>query len=127
MTNTTTRTVSTIAALALAVGLAACSDDGGTAELFADEADASEADTLGACTRLLGQATDDILDGSCTDEAGGTVILVSIHFGCPDGRRLVWNDYGWGYTGGTWQSHTRPDKQLLPPDPDMAACNDPWL
>jgi hypothetical protein len=77
----------------------------------ANDLDASDIDVndLGACDDLEGQPTD-------------TNLLVSMTYDCPDGRKLSWNDWGWGYSGDEWKAHSRTDGQLVPPQADLDAC-----
>ncbi len=114
------RTINTtILAGAAAVLLAACGDDGGT-----DTPAGASGDGTPACSALVGTPTADVIAAAqCTDENGQLVLLGFASYDCPDGRRLSWNDEGWGYSDGTWQAHARPDGQLIPPDPDLAACS----
>lgn len=114
-----------VAVLAL---LGACGDDDGGGLAAAVTTTPSTEAPLPACTDLAGtpvdelQADSDALVASCTGTSGPEALGFAF-YDCPDGRRLVWNDYGWGYSGGTWQAHARADGQLVPPDEDMAACS----
>lgn len=122
-------------AAALLMALAACSsggDDGGLVPAAAapttpTTTEASEA-VLPACTDLAGtpvdqlQAEADAFAASCTGPTGQAEALAFAFYDCPDGRRLQWNDYGWGYSGDVWQTHARADGQLIPPDADTDAC-----
>lgn len=127
------RTLLVLLAAATVAALPACSGGGGR-DLVASptSAPATEATTeapLPACTDLAGTPVDDLqaeadqFVASCTGPTGQAEALAFMFYDCPDGRRLQWNDYGWGYTGGVWQAHARPDGQLVPPDADMAACS----
>jgi hypothetical protein len=73
------------------------------------------------CADLAGTPTAEVLAfGMCLD---GTVqIYATMSYDCPDGRKIYWNDYGWGYDDGEWSAHERADGQLVPPDPDLEAC-----
>lgn len=116
------RRICTVAVVAVLVVLGACGgdDDGG---LVGANTTASTEAPLPTCASLIGTPTDDLVANAlCTDEAGGQQLLTFASYDCPDGRKLMWNDYGWGYSGGVWQAHARADGQLVPPDEDMAAC-----
>jgi hypothetical protein len=106
--------------LAALVLLAACGDSGalvGTTTTTTASAPAP------ACAALVGVPVDEVVaGGQCVDDAGTLQLLAFAEAACPDGRVLRWNDYGWGYSGGPWQAHGRPDGQLVPPDADLAAC-----
>jgi hypothetical protein len=107
----------------VALALAACSGGGGGA---GDDGAALPTSTGGLpplCTDLVGTPTAEVVeDGQCTTEAGGVELLAFFSYDCPDGRRLSWNDRGWGYSDGPWQTHARADGQLVPPDADLNTC-----
>lgn len=120
----TMRTITTLAlALALALGLAACSDDSDTADPISAAIDeATGTPTLGPCSELAGKPTDDVIANPCEGDGGSVTILMTAAYDCADGRKLHWNDQGYGYAGATWNAHARPDGQLIPPDADTDAC-----
>lgn len=114
-------TVAATAALLLA--LTACSSGDDTADAI--PAKPSPSVSAPACSELSGTPTDKVLkDGACLD--GDTVqILASANYDCVDGRTLNWNDFGWGYSGGTWQKHDPAksgDQDGVPPVKETAAC-----
>lgn len=111
-------------ALAVLVALAACGGDDDSGLVGANTTATTEATPLPTCASLIGTPTDDLVANAlCIDEAGGQQLLTFASYTCPDGRKLMWNDYGWGYSGDVWQAHARADGQLVPPDEDMAACS----
>lgn len=76
-----------------------------------------------SCDQLDGVPTQKILSReTCQDAAGNTHYLAPASTLCVDGTQLYWNDFGWGYTNGTWSTHARPDGQLIPPDAETQAC-----
>lgn len=112
----------TITTLALALALAACGDDSPSSPASPTEGIA----TLGPCDELAGMPTDEVTDTAmCTTADGQFELLAFAFHDCTDGRRLSWNDRGYGYTGDAWQAHARPDGQLVPPDADTSACLTP--
>ena len=114
--------------LALALAVTACSDVNG----HLDDADADTSTTTGTtaaqpeaidCAELPGLTTAEITAAAQCTTADGTIELLAFAFyDCPDGRRLSWNDHGYGYSDGPWQAHARADGQLVPPDADLDAC-----
>lgn len=77
------------------------------------------------CADLFGRPVSELVDGdqACVDEAGTLTAVMLGSYDCADGRRLYWNDLGWGWSDGVWTAHARPDGQLVPPDTDLDACN----
>ena len=115
-----TTTIIRLTAGAALTALAACSDING----HLDDADAQPEERT--CTELVGTPTDEFTTAeSCVNEDGELELTGFAFYDCPDGRRLSWNDRGWGYSGGTWQAHNRPDGQIMPPDADLNACQTP--
>jgi hypothetical protein len=110
--------------LALALALTACSDDDDEAEPPATTTTATTATpTAIDCVELPGLTTAEITAAAQCTTGDGTIELLGFAFyDCPDGRRLSWNDHGYGYSDGPWQAHARADGQLVPPDADLEAC-----
>jgi hypothetical protein len=106
--------------------LAACAGDGGGGDGAGAVTTTTPTSTGGVpalCVDLVGTPTAAVTaDAQCTTDAGGVELLAFFFYDCPDGRRLSWNDHGWGYSDGPWQAHARADGQLVPPDADLAAC-----
>jgi hypothetical protein len=111
--------------LAVALGVLVGQQTGGGADdkLSAVIARQSDGDQLKPCSELVGQPTTEVTDNGCADADGNLNLNATFSYDCPDGRKLSWNDTGWGYSDGVWQAHARADGQLVPPDADMAACN----
>jgi hypothetical protein len=110
--------------LALALALTACSDDDDQAEPPATTTTATQppASTI-ECAELVGTPTAEFtVSEACVNADGDLEMTGFAFYDCPDGRRLSWNDHGWGYSDGPWQAHARPDGQIMPPDADLNAC-----
>lgn len=74
------------------------------------------------CEDIYGMPTEELLSlGACMDGVQ-VIVLALASYDCADGSRVYWNDYGWGYSTGTWQRHSRPDGQLVPPDEVLNNC-----
>ena len=121
-----TTTIAAAAALAV-VALLGCgsedaSEDGDDAVASTGTSDAPACADL--AEDLPGTPTDDIIveGAACTTEQGRTELLGFHYYDCTDGRRLSWNDHGWGFSGETWQAHTSTDGELAPPDAEVTAC-----
>jgi len=56
--------------------------------------------------------------------AVGNKIMATTHYDCKDGRKLYWNDWGWGYADGKAQAHVPTEGQQLgvPPKAELTAC-----
>jgi hypothetical protein len=52
----------------------------------------------------------------------GKTFHATVSAPCRDGRRLVWNDWGWGYVGEVPHVFAADVTYHVPPDPDRLAC-----
>jgi hypothetical protein len=68
-------------------------------------------DALALDEDMVGQPTVDVIER-----------LGSSSYTCTDGRKLHWNDTGWGWEDETWEAHARDDGQLVPPQDVLDAC-----
>lgn len=117
-----------VAALALgaACGLAGADNDDSTSQDDPEPGSLAEweawEDSAPSCDQLAGQPTSEVLDDARCHDGDTVQLFMWTSWDCPDGRALVWNDFGWGYSDGAWQAHERADGQLVPPDADLDAC-----
>lgn len=117
--------------------VSALGDDEGSSSSSSEEADLSDGDIslddleaieqaqadAPACSDLPGLPTSEVRESTGWCKKDGQMMLLGFaNYDCHDGRKLFWNDYGWGYGNGSWQAHSRADGQLVPPQPDVDAC-----
>lgn len=74
------------------------------------------------CDQLAGLPTTEVLEVGVCDNNGEPTIAGFASYDCQDGRRLSWNNFGWGFSDGDWNTHDGPE--LVPPDAEISVCLD---
>lgn len=103
----------TIGLLALALPFTAC---GGKSE------SGSKIPHIESCADWQGQTVSaEQWSNACTK---GNTIMVAINYDCDDGRKLYWNDWGWGYADAKAQAHVAAPGQQegVPPKAELNRC-----
>jgi len=125
-----------VVAVVVALTAVACSGDdsdggGGLPSVGGEQSDSDsggggdpgDGNGLPSCDELyaVGTPVAEILDaGGCNDGESIRSIDLAID-DCLDGRQLVWNDTGWGYSDGSWTAHAAGASDA--PAAEQAACS----
>lgn len=51
---------------------------------------------------------------ACTADDGKLSFVGTASTDCDDGRKLLWNDYAWGFEGDVWHTYDQGDEQVAP-------------